>query len=65
MVNLVTESEADSEEVEILEPSPVLVVELVTKDEEEIALLLTPPQGEIVPIDISEDTENEMELLDI
>jgi hypothetical protein len=43
VVDLVTESEVDSEEVEILEPPPIPVVVLVSEDEEEIALPLTLP----------------------
>jgi hypothetical protein len=64
MVDLITESEADREEVEILEPQPVLVVDLVTDNEEEIALSLTLPQGEVVPVDTSEDIKSKMELLE-
>jgi hypothetical protein len=57
VVDLVIESEADSEEVEILEAPHILVVDL--GDCTSLTLL----QGEVVPMDTSKDSEGEMEQL--
>jgi hypothetical protein len=44
--------------VEILESLPILVVDLVSDNEDEVAL-----PGKVVPMDLSEDTEGEAKSL--
>jgi hypothetical protein len=49
--------------VEILEPPPIPVIDLVTDSEDEVAPSSTPPKGDVVPMVASEDLESEVELL--
>jgi hypothetical protein len=63
VVDLVTESDASDDEVEILEPPPIPVLDLVTDNEDEVAPPSTPPLGDIVPMITNKDSKSEVELL--
>jgi hypothetical protein len=56
-----TENESDRDEVEILKPLPILVIDLDTNDEDEIAPLSTSSWEDVVLMDTGEDTKSEME----
>jgi hypothetical protein len=51
-----TDDKADSEEVEIIETPPILVVDLVFDSEDEVTSPLTLPQEEAIPMDLSEES---------
>jgi hypothetical protein len=62
-VDLVSESKVNGEEIEIIEPLSIFVVESVTEGEDDTAPLSAPPAEHLVPMDTSEDSESELELL--
>jgi hypothetical protein len=49
--------------VQILEPPPIPVVDIVTDSEDEIELLQTPLVRDVVPILISDDSYSDVEIL--